>query len=275
MSDVSDEYDVPLGGLPRLSAMRLEQTHLEAAAAEVRFVGDKPELLESDAIRVWEGLGRATLPIFERHTTNMLSLTLTPTGHQQVQENQSGWLLASADRTESVTLYPTLVAVQTANYERYSTSLGARLETVLKLFVETTGARVINRIGLRFINRLQASDARDPRYWGQRIQPAFAGPLSWDFNNLVSAAHQQIELRLDDSAAARVISGVLREAGGDPLYSFLVDLDVFREQAFPYEEPLCSNVARQLNRTALSLFSEVVTRRYLDELSQDEWGSAE
>lgn len=267
MSDDFDEFDVPLGGLPAVAPLRLERTHLEAAAAEVRFLPVTAELSEADAVRVWDGLGRESeLPIFERQTMNMVSLTVTPTGHQQTLENQAGWILASADRSLSVTLYPSLVAVQTTRYDRYQVSLGDRLVRTLRLFVDATGVNVVNRIGLRFINRLQDAMAKDPSFWSAHIRPAFAGPLTEGLASLVEAAHQQTQLRLDSASAARVISGVFREAGANSQYSFLVDLDVFREEALTYDEARCANLARQLDRTALSLFSQVITATHFQEL---------
>ena len=163
---------------------------------------------------------------------NLLSLTLTATGHQQTQEKQDGWILASADRTLSVTLYPNLVAIQTTRYDHYRVSLGVPLARALALFVATTGSSVVNRIGLRFINRLQDPLADKPEFWAAHIRDGFSGPLTGSLSRMVDATHQQTQIRLAESAAARIISGVFREEDGDR-YSFLVDLDVFREQAFP------------------------------------------
>lgn len=262
-----DEFDIPLSGLPPLSHVKFERTHLEGAAAEVRLIPVRPELAEADAVRVWEGLGGGSvLPIFERQMMNLLSLTVTPNGHQQTQENQAGWVLASADRSVSITLYASLVAVQTTQYDHYRVSLGDPLRQVLALFVEATGASVVNRIGLRFINRLQDPSARSPKFWAGHIQPAFAGPLTEGLAPLVEASHQQTQLRLDGAAAARIISGVFREEGPLPRYSFLVDLDVFAERALSYDAAQCANVTRQLNRTALALFAHVVTPSHLVEL---------
>ncbi len=262
-----DEFDVPLGGLDPVSHVKFERTHLEGAAAEVRLLPVKPELSEADVVRVWEGLGGGVvLPIFERQTMNLLSLTVTPNGHQQTQENQVGWVLATADRSLSITVYASLVAVQTTLYDHYRVSLGDRLRQVLALSVEATGASVVNRVGLRFINRLQDPGAGSPQFWTQHIQPAFAGPMTESLAPLVEASHQQTQLRLGDTAAARIISGVLREESPSPRYSFLVDLDVFDEGARPYDADVCANVARQLNRTALSLFAHVVAPSHLAEL---------
>ena len=264
--DVTDEFDRPLGGLEGMRRIRFDRTQMEGAAAEIRFLPGKPELTEADAVHVWEGLDKAALPIFERQTMNVVNLTLKPTGHDQTHEVQQGWVMASTDRRTAVSLYPSVVAVQTANYDHYRTSLGDPLTRVLQLFVEATGASVVQRIGLRYVNRLQNSEAVTPIYWSEHVRAAFAGPLVQGIAPLVEALHQQVKLRLDDTAAARVQSGVFREQTTEALYSYLVDIDVFREQAINFDEILCANLTRQLNRTALALFAHVLSDEYLAQM---------
>ena len=59
---------------------------------------------------------------------------------------------------------------------------------------------------------------------------------------------------------------MFREQGVDERYSFLVDLDVFREQALDFDETLVADMTRQLNRTALALFTQVLSEKYWAEL---------
>ncbi|MBI1376791.1 MAG: TIGR04255 family protein [Frankiales bacterium] len=262
----TDEFDKPLGALVGVSRLRLERTHMEAAVAEVRFVPGREELSEADAIHVWNGLGKASLPVFERHTMNTVNLTVTPSGADHSTQVQHGWVLATNDRRTAVTLLPSMVVVQTSAYDHYSTSLGNPLTEALRLFVEATGAAVVQRIGLRYINRLQDAEAVAPVFWQDHVRPAFAGPLVGETAALVEALHQQVQLQLDATAGARVQSGVFREQGVESRYSFLVDLDVYREQALDFDETLIANMTRQLNRTALALFAQVLSEKYWAEL---------
>ncbi len=260
-----DEWDRPLGGLGGLARVRLERTHLEAAVAEVRFIGARSELPEREAISIWEGLGKEAFPIFEKHVQNIVSLTVSPTGASQSTEVQQGWVLANSDRTTWITLLPTTVVVQTSSYDRYSTSLGDPLRKVLSLFTNTAEASVVQRLGLRFINRLVHQDAASPQFWRQHIREDFAGPLAGDLGDLVAGQLQQVQLQFEASAAARIQCGVFPEAEGSR-YGFLVDIDVFRDYSFSYDEDHCANLVRQLNRTALSLFARVLSDDYLADL---------
>jgi uncharacterized protein (TIGR04255 family) len=263
-----DEFDTPLGGIDGLSRLQLERTHMEVAVAEVRFLPtvESESLPEDVAVAVWKGLGQTLFPVFERHSMNNFSLMVTPNGADSSMRAQHGWVLATADRRSSITLLPAMVVVQTSNYERFSVSLGQPLKDALRLFAKETGVSLIQRIGLRYINRLQDPQASSPLFWNDQVRPEFAGPLLGTLAPLVEGLHQQVQLRLAPTAVARVQSGVFREQGSEERYSFLVDLDVFREEALPFDEILCANLTRQLNRTALALFCQMLSDRYLAEL---------
>lgn len=268
----TDEWDVPLGGLQGLARVMLERTHVEAAVAEVRFVSDHGELPESVATEVWKALGTENFPIFEPANQVMFTLTITPEGPQQSQQAQQGWLLATSDRATAVTLLPTTVIVQTRNYARYSTSLAEPLSKVLALFTAATGITLIQRLGLRYINRLAEEDASSPAFWRDHIREPFAGPLNGVVAELVSGIHQQVQLKLADTAGARIQCGVFEApqvgtSAANPNYNYLVDLDVFQEQATPYDATMSANMVRQLNRTALALFATVLSDQYLAQLN--------
>ncbi len=250
--------------------MTFEHTHVEAAVAEVRFVSDQSELPETVATEVWKSLGTEAFPIFEPADQVMVTLTLTPEGPQQSQQAQQGWLLATSDRATAVTLLPATVIVQTRSYTRYSKSLAEPLAKVLKPFTAATGVTLVQRLGLRYINRLTESNANTPTFWRDHIREPFAGALNGAVADLVAGIHQQVQLKLADTAGARIQCGVFEAPqvghASNPNYNYLVDLDVFREQATPYDATAIANMVRQLNRTALALFATVLSDQYLAQL---------
>jgi len=183
--------------------IRFDRTQMEGAAAEIRFLPGKPELTEADAVHVWEGLDKAALPIFERQTMNVVNLTLKPTGHDQTHEVQQGWVMASTDRRTAVSLYPSVVAVQTANYDHYRTSLGDPLTRVLQTIRRSDGrvSRSTHRPQIReSVAELRSRNAH-------LLERARTRRVCWSpsprIAPLVEALHQQVQLRLDDTAAAR------------------------------------------------------------------------
>ena len=266
MSTNADPFDLPLGGLPRMPHLTLSRTHMEAAIAEVRFVPSTELLTEDVAVRVWDALGRESLPVFEAHAVNTVSLTVSPQGADSATQVQHGWILATADRRKTVTILPSMVAVQTSRYDRYRTSLGEPVMRAVSAFVAATGSSVVQRIGLRYINRLQDSAANEPAFWSDHIREPFAGPLGGELARCVESLHQQVFLRLEPSAFARINSGVFREEAAEPRFSFLIDLDVFREEAFSFDAAICEGWLRQLNRTAFPLFGQVLSVAYMQSL---------
>lgn len=151
------------------------------------------------------------------------------------------------------------------------TSLGEPLQRVLELFSAAAGTTRIQRLGLRYINRLTDAAAETPAFWRDHIREPFAGPLNGPVADLVVGVHQQAEFKLDDTAGARVQSGAFADqqpgSAGVANYSYLVDIDVYREQAMTYEPTPCANQVRQLNRTALAMFANVLSEDYLAELN--------
>ena len=261
-----DEWDLPLGGIERKYRQVFERNHIEVAAAEIRFVQVSDQISEADAANIWSGLGRERFPIFEAHKQQMVNVTITPAGAQQEIEVQSGWLLATSDRLTAITLMPSSVIIQTQAYDHYSLSLGDYLDTVLPMFAEVTGSARIQRLGMRYINRLADVEATAPSFWRDRIEASFAAPLRGPFADRVVGQHQQVQLQLGE-AGARIQSGLLPEPGKKaPHYDYLVDLDVFMEKTCDYEAPWCGNQLRQLNRTAFVLFTNVLSDDYLETL---------
>jgi uncharacterized protein (TIGR04255 family) len=265
-----DEWDLPLGGLPRASRIKFDRTHMEAAVAEVRFVSEQVSLDRSVAAHVWEALGPNLFPMFEPSRQVLANIELGPDGAEvPSQRFLDGWLLATVDGDTAVTLLPTGVVVQTRKYHRYSTSLGEPLAKVLAAFTEATGLAHIQRLGLRYVNRLTDQAATSPQHWHDHVREQFRGPLEGPLGGLVINVHQQAEFRLDATTGARVQTGAFEDqnlASPEPLYSYLIDLDVFREQASTYDPLSCSDQVRQLNRTALSVFGLVLTDQYLSDL---------
>jgi uncharacterized protein (TIGR04255 family) len=263
---MSDEWDVPLGGIRPQPQMVLARTHVDVAAADVRFVLGDHEITEASAARIWDSIGRDEFPIFEPHKQQMVTVQFSPSGTEQSIEVQQGWLLSTADRSAAVTLLPSTVVVQTQMYKRYSESLASRMAAVLPLFAKSTGAGRVTRLGLRYVNRFRDEDALTPQFWRNLIDLSFGAPLQGPLSDLVVAQQQQLQMKLDSTAWARIQSGLLEEPGQPTRFSFLVDLDVFREATLDYDETAVANQLRQLNRTALALFAHVVAPQYLEGL---------
>lgn len=266
----TDEYDEPLAGLPQSGPMTFaNHAHIDGATAEVRFVTASSALPESVATRVWEAVGgKAAYPLIVPQSMGTQTVTFTPNGADAQVSVINGWRLTSADESVALALFPGLIALQTNAYERYSKDLGGPLTAALEAYASETNATTVNRIGLRYINRLTHSEAHGPQFWSTAINAPFAGPLrSEELGTHVQGMHQQLDLKLTDVAAARVISGAFeQDETAVGRFGYVIDIDVFRNEAIPFDTGTVSNLARQLNRTALSLFRLVLSDQMQDVL---------
>lgn len=258
-----DEFDVPLAGLPQPGWLSLaERGHIDAATAEVRFVARDATVPEPAAAAIWQALGGSgAYPVFEPATMQAVNVTLTPTGATSTTDVVSGWTLRTADGARSVMIFPALLGIHTSKYERYSSDLGQPLAVALAAYRAAMPATLANRIGLRYINRLLNDGIQQASDWRRAVRVPFAGALTdGHLGSLVSGMHQQLDLQLGTSAGARVVSGLFDQSPGrDGPTGFLIDIDVFRDETIPFEVPTLSNLIRQLNRTALALFLQVLT----------------
>ena len=267
VEDDMDEFDVPLGGLSSPNRIMLTRTHIEVAVGEVRFLSDRTELTETDAVAIWNALGGSeSLPLFERTSLNTWNLQVTPEGADHSMSVQRGWVVAAGDQSLTITMLPSMLVLQTTNYQHYRVSIGEPLMKAVEAFVSVTGVNMMQRIGLRYINRLRDPEATKPQHWQGHVRAPFAGPLSGRLGRLVASAHMQAELQLDTYSGARIQSGVFREPGPIAPFSFLVDIDVFREQATDFNSRKVEGVARQLNRTALAILLQVLSEEHVEQL---------
>lgn len=259
-----DEFDAPLGGLPPAGRIQFERTHMETVVAEFRFPTEQVELPQTAALAVWSRLGRAEFPFMEASQFQSMTLQVSPGRTEHAVMTTHGWALSSADRAVTVLLMPGTVVITTSRYERFSTSLGDLAAEVIQAYLAVIQHEVVHRVGLRYINRLADDAATSPLFWGARIRAPFVGPLvDEEAGRNVVAVHQQTQLRLTDTAGAMVHNGVIVQDSDTGRCDYLIDLDVFQERAQSVDLVQIRNTLRQLNRTALSLFTQILADEYL------------
>jgi uncharacterized protein (TIGR04255 family) len=259
---------LPLG-LPEVGRTLLRSAPLEAVVAEVRFVSSIEEL----TVQIAEAVRDAVQPrVAEVLTTiapaSQQSIEFTA-GNEQAPRLQilgRGFGIASADGSVQVTILPGVVTLQLNRYERWSVSLKPPLEALAHAVKELLNASLVQRIGLRFVNRFQEPDCTSPPDWRGRIDPSLLGPLDNEvFGPLVSGAQQVIELGSGPGHGALLRHGPSSVQGSD-LVDYLLDIDVFDQVAGAYDPVSILERAELLNRSMMSLFRACVTDSYFKSL---------
>lgn len=260
------DRDTPLGGLPAAERILLRRNAIELAALEIRFTGrgDAPTAAHGLALRDTARTAGIALDRVEQAQRQEVSLTFTPgSGQTSTSEVARGWQLSSADQRLAVTFMSDVLIVQNTRYERYSDSLGKVLAALLPAIVDTSAPDLVQRIGLRYINRLSDPTARTPAAWRDRIAPEALGLLNHSqFGEQITSIQQQVELRLEESSGALIRHGAFQDPSTQGAYSYLLDVDVYDNSSEKFLPTAICDRARRLNRTSLSLFQQLVLSAY-------------
>lgn len=259
----------PLGGLPPADRTLLARSPLELAVLEVRFVADSDDVPAELALRARERLAALGYSYgdLKRAQHGRVEVDLQPGADPKstVQQLAHGWQLHAADGSGGqVTLLPGAVVLQTVRYERWSVTFRPALEALLTVTEETLLPSVVNRIGLRYVNRFVDPEAHTPGDWSGRIHESLLGAATHPvFDAHVRGAQQQLELSLGEAQGALLRHGPFVDAGFGGAVSYLVDIDVFDGEPVRFVAAELVRRAEVLNRTAASLFQVTVTPEYL------------
>jgi uncharacterized protein (TIGR04255 family) len=263
----------PLAGLPPADRTLLVDPPLELAVLEVRFVGDTTDVAADIALSARErlaALGHSYVRQ-EQAQEGRIEIQMQPGAApvSQVQQGARGWQLHAADGTAHITLLPGAVVLQTTRYERWSVTLRPVLEALVAVAEDMLAPSVVDRIGLRYIDRFVDAEARTPADWRGRIHPDLLGAACHPiFGDHVRAAQQQVELGLGEAQGALLRHGPFVDAAVGGAISYLVDIDVYDAESIRFDTTEVVRRAEVLNRTAASLFQATLTPDYLRSLQR-------
>lgn len=260
----------PLGGLPPARRVLLGHAKIELAAVELRYAGDKQVLGTDDGFSLQSWLETPLrLTRLQRAEEQQLEMTVGPAGAAptSIETKARGWQFLTTDGRLTVTVLPDKVRIQTRNYERWRDSLLEPLLAVLSSIEDVVKPALVQRVGLRYINRLTDAHADNVHSWDGRIAATILGPLSHEvLGGAVTAAQQQFELSLGEGQGSTIRHGVFRDAIMRNAYSYLIDIDVFDQATARFDRNAIAGHATQLNRTALAIFQQMITPDYLESL---------
>lgn len=266
MSEYDVSHDCPLGGLPPAEPVLLRNPQIEAALVEVRFAGVDRAVDSDVAFRIRDAAEESgyAFPQMQAAQTQELTVRVeNGTARPEVHEQSSGWQLATDDGHLAITILPAAIAIQATKYERWRVTLEPVLDRVAAAVRDALAPSVLNRVGVRFINRLTQPGSEHPATWEDAIEPTFLGPiLHRELGSRIVGSQQQVEIRLGPAKGALIRHGVFMGASPPGHYGYLVDVDVFDQTANPFNADNVVTVARVLDRTALTLFQQIVTAEY-------------
>lgn len=279
MSDISHPLafsDAPLGGLPAADTTLLANAPLEVAICEVRFTAESIVVSVEAAERVRNALSESLdidFPNIQPAAQNTMEINLNAGGASWSGDETKGWQIASATGQHSATVFPGSVIWQVAEYQRWSVSMRRPLEILLRAVATDLSPSLIQRIGLRYVDRFVDRSCLRPEDWKGKIDATLLGPIGNPvFGPLITGAQQQLEVALDGRHGAVLRHGPIPDPASKSI-NYLLDLDTYANAAWPFRVEEVLDTAEGLNRSALSLFQACVSSDYLKSLQGEEQSS--
>lgn len=203
-------------------------------------------------------------------STSELSFSLSQSG---IEQNPVGvvhqW--STIDKKEHVSLGQTFLSVYSHAYSGWD-EFSSRLERVLQLLQEVIDLRVIERVGVRYLNRVTDED-RVSRV-NDLVKPEVLGfqglPLPQDSNIKLIQALNQIQISVDGNLL-QVRSGVIPpgqtvDASVLPVDrpSWVLDIDSTMEASVAFEIEDVMDRAGRLSDGAYDFFKYVIKTGFLE-----------
>lgn len=262
---MSGDSDRPFGPFEGSGTLRFKNAAIEAAVVEVRFSGSIVELTEDDAmkmLRAFADFGVIRMEPSQQNQVQFLVNAAAGTSASSQTVVARGWQFSNHDRSCVFNVTARAASAQVSKYERWSVSLLPQFTTLLEVIQQVCGARVIERTGLRYINRFTQLDANGE--WIDIVAVPAAGLLrDPKLGKLFTSSQQHAELSIEPEIGAVLRHGPLPGIGT----GYLMDIDIFDVAARELVTGEVLQRAQRLNRTAFALFRQLLSPNQLDEMT--------
>lgn len=247
--------------LPPPDRTRLSRSPLELVVCQLRFEA-QPEVAEAQiALAVHEALGGSNgrYPRLEPLAAQTVNFTMGALGAPPAvsQQGVSGWRYQSADGEWTVSLMPDYVGLETTSYTTWE-DFSERMHELLEVTATHIGPGIEQRLGLRYIDRINEVDASSPADWEPYLIPEILGlVLHEQVGPAVKTARQQLLLDLGEGYSCGVNHGFV--PGDNDRVNYLLDYDLFREGGRPFSADAVSEALEVLHEDAGKLFQASIT----------------
>lgn len=178
----------------------------------------------------------------------------------EARPQETGWRLSSPDGRWAITLMPTYVALETSAYTSWGDDFRPRLQRLIEATAEHIAPELEQRLGLRYVNRITEPRVTTPQEWRGYIADEFLGVLLHEhLGPAARAAQQQIDLDLDQGILCGLRHGFFVDPARDRALTYVLDFDVYREGALPFDPSDIMTTVDAFNTLVLQLFQQAIT----------------
>ena len=195
------------------------------------------------------------------------SLVLGSQGVMDARSNTT-WRFHEVDGAWSVALAPDFLALETRKYTNREDFV-ERLRHMLQALKENVSPEVVDRLGIRYIDRVSGENLQDLQ---ELVRPEVAGilgtPLAEDVHHAI-AEHVfslpgeagQVTARWGLLPAQVTVDPAVVDVLDEP--SWLLDIDAFRAETQPFDVDEIANQAKRFAERIYSIFRWAVTDEFL------------
>lgn len=247
--------------LPPPDRTRLARSLLELVVCQLRFETRRQVADAHVALAIHEALGGAEgrYPRFESLGQQAVNVMVGPGGGPPAvsQQEVSGWRYQSADGSWIVSVTPDHVALETTRYTDWE-EFSQRMRELVDVAATHVGPGIEQRLGLRYIDRINEVDASSPAEWEPYLIPELLGlVLHEQLGPAVGTARQQLLLDLGEGYSCGINHGFV--PGDNDRLNYLLDYDLFREGGRPFSVDAVCEALEVLHDDAGKLFQASIT----------------
>ena len=241
----------------------LRNAPLVRVIAQVRFPL-VASIEKRDFIAPFQEAIRRTYPVLRQEQTQ--GFVMTPTGPAPFAQQAAAWRFTGADEQWRVSLSPDFLALETTAYTSRADFVG-RFKDVLTALEQHIGPTLVDRLGIRFIDRVSGPAMNDIR---KLIQPEVLGiagtPSAGHVQHtltesLFSASDALLLARWGYLPPGKTVDPSAIEDSNEP--SWILDLDMFSAAHFPFAVDGIVDKARQFAERIYCVFRWAVTDEFL------------
>jgi len=256
-------HETPLTGPPP-TEVPLNNAPLVRVIAQVRFPL-VASLEKRDFIAPFQEAIRAEYPVLRPEQSQSVVLGQPGVVHARMN---AVWRFHDANDAWRVTLAPDFLALETGRYTSRDDFLN-RLKRVLEALVAYVDPKVIDRLGVRYIDRVTGDNLSDLLHL---VRPEVCGVLSTPLASHARHAIAEAMFVLPDNAGQVMTRwglvpprATVDPAAVDPIdeASWLLDVDAFQEETKEFEVEVALQQARGFTERIYSVFRWAVTDEFL------------
>lgn len=176
----------------------------------------------------------------------------------------SGWRLLTVDGSWAITLSSDSFAIECSQYTSWS-EFKALLDALVEAVLATFEPKLVQRIGVRYLDRIWRSGSTVPSEWTGYLNESVLGMV----NNPVLAPHVLVSQTYSELAIGNYrmnVRGSIASDNTPSKYSMVLDTDCFDERSALFVASDVLGVVNDLHMLNLQVFQQVITDQLYEEL---------